>query len=423
MLRILIFSFFAAQLLAQQAQVTLSGTVTNSKTGEPVAHALVQVRRIGGQLANDPPVSHSAFTDAGGAFQIGELPPGQYSVNASKPGFMVQMTSGRPSFPTVNLTASTGNVLVTLAPLGVVTGKIVDQDGLPLIGVSVVALRAQTVDGFVQVHPDRTATTDDRGMFRLWNLSPAKYYVKASLAQTGDEAFAPVYFGGAHALDTATPVEIGQGGDAKTDLTVSVESAWKIHGFVRNFVPRRPFRFELLNGLDDVTTAHATVNTDTGRFEVSGVVRGSWVLRATQDSSSGEVPVNVAAADLDGVEISLTPPVDIPVAVRFTDAPAVTHPGDDDAETPGNCNVSLQSAGKLVDERAAAFKSARRTNTGMVISGVSPGQYALWFSVSEPGYVPSCQAHTIWQPIQWFASTPAHRRRPSRSSPLMAAAG
>ena len=60
------------------ATFTLSGSVTNSVTGESVGRALV---RINGS------VQRTAFTDGEGHFQVEGLPAGTFYVNVQKPGY------------------------------------------------------------------------------------------------------------------------------------------------------------------------------------------------------------------------------------------------------------------------------------------------------------------------------------------------
>src|SRR5947207_1867949 len=64
---------------AEHAQTySLSGTVTNAATGEPIRRALVHV---------NGPVQLAAFTGPDGRFQISGVPQGEAFVTAEKPGF------------------------------------------------------------------------------------------------------------------------------------------------------------------------------------------------------------------------------------------------------------------------------------------------------------------------------------------------
>jgi hypothetical protein len=405
--------FFAVCILAlpalaqQDNQLALGGTVANGKTGEPIRRAEVTVTRFALpqgearqgiatrlQMLN---VSGVAFTDSGGMFHISGLPAGQYTITARKPEFLYDAESRTGP---INLSTSIENVTVKLLPLGVITGKIVDQDGLPLRGVSIVILSAQIRDGLRQVRSDRTVTTDDRGIYRVWNLSRGKYYVKASglagatllyvgdsAPSGGDESLAPVYFGGSRTFDSAAPIEIGPGSEAHADFSLRAEPAFRIRGSVANLVSRRTVKFELLSGAEDISASRVTLNSDTGRFEVISVVAGSYVLRATQDDKSAEVAVTVGSSDLDGIALTLVPSVDIPYMTQFTNAARNTQRGpDSDVEERQFCNPVLHPVGRQAD-RPVAFGQPNDTGDRNSINGVMPGRYNI--SVQCFGAYPS----------------------------------
>ena len=208
-MRLLVFLIFALPAFCQdQKLVSLSGVVVNSATGEPVKRALVQIMRnqrvyVTTDHPLSPPVSRTAFTDASGLFRFDAVPEGDYTCIAQKPEFVPDAER------TAECKAPAQSLRLTLSPLGVITGRITDQDGLPLRAVNVYALSTHIEDGLRVTRTDRNVTTDDRGMYRLWNLAPGKYYIKASgFAATtatyiGDtspapngESFPTTYFGG-----------------------------------------------------------------------------------------------------------------------------------------------------------------------------------------------------------------------------------
>jgi len=375
---------------AQDGQLSLGGTVGNSKTGEPVRRAMVTLSRISGDVSSAlKPVVRTAFTDSGGSFRFTGLPTGEYSIVAEKPEFTADSAPGQPFLTPFDLSASTENVNLKLSPLGVITGAISDQDGLPLPYVSVMALSAQIQDGLRQVKSDRTVTTDDRGVYRFWNLTPGRYYVKAAglaggaseyvgdtLPLVGDENFASVYFGGAHTFDSAVPVVIEPGSEVRADFAVTVERAYRITGTAEGFVSRRAVRFELLNGADDVSATRVSINSDTGKFVAGPVVPGSYLLRATQDDSSAEVPLTVMSADLDGVAVTLAPPVEIPVVTQFTNAPDTADSGPM-RFAASLCNPILRRVGTPGVLRNPFPKRPAQPGGAVVIAGVSPGRYSV----------------------------------------------
>lgn len=364
-------------------QFSLGGTVTNAKTGEPVVRAMVQVFRAG-----SPSFIARTMTDAAGMFQLAGLLPGSYSISAQKPQFT--MANREVLRTPVQLTASVSDVKLSLAPLGVIAGRVVDQDGQPVWAASVALVTAPVEDGLRQKKIDRTVTTDERGMFRIWNLAPGRYYLKAagrsggSFSYSGDttpqffgdQGFEPVYYMGGPTLDSAMPLEIQPGTEVQADLKVKIVQAHAIRGSLGNFVPRRAVHFELLTRGESQPASPVSVNAETGRFELQGVTPGSYVLHATQDNCSGDVAVSMEASDLAGVALVLNPAVDLKIVTRVTnplppDAPENHAFG---ARFQGaSCTVLLRATDGLAEERPIGARAL--PNGQGAISGVIPGHY------------------------------------------------
>src|SRR5262245_24225583 len=66
-------------------------------------------------------------------------------------------------------------------PSGVITGRVVDDEGRPMRGVQVQALVLGYQNGRPRMQPrGNTANTNDRGEFRLFRLEPGNYFVAIS---------------------------------------------------------------------------------------------------------------------------------------------------------------------------------------------------------------------------------------------------
>jgi len=358
----------AASPAQQDGQLSFGGTVTNSSTGEPIERALVEIVRYPprqpgapGRAATPPtPFVARTFTDASGGFRFTELAAGNYSVSAQKPQYSPDEES---PVNTVALTASTLGVKLKLSPLAAITGKVLDQDGQPVWAASVVASSTTIVDGLRQTVNGRTVSTDERGIFRLWSLQPGRYFLKAAgrsgssysyVGDTtpqffGDQGFAPAYYGGGGTLDTAAPLELRPGSETHADLTVQTEPAYAIRGALANYVPHRTVRFELLTAGESRPAGQVSINSNTGRFEIQGVIRGEYVLHASQDATSADIALNVAGADVGGVALTLLPGVDLKVLTLMANSDA------DADETPEGkvfagrfrgalCTLNLRSA-------------------------------------------------------------------------------
>jgi hypothetical protein len=173
---------------------------------------------------------------------------------------------------------------------------------------------------------------------------------------------------------------------------VKFEAAFRVTGTITNYVTRRPVAFQLRTGRDDVSTVRASVNTESGRFQLGlPIVPGAYVLRATQDQTVAEMPFVVRGGDLSNVALTLSPLLDVPVVSRFTGMP----PGGDDVTTgqrgrfaPPGCFASLQPVGVLVQAESAATMaaSAIKSRGESVVRGLAPGSYRV--TATCPGGYP-----------------------------------
>ena len=416
MLRLAILCLLPSIVTAQEASLTLAGSVVDAQTGEPLPRALVVIQ---GFLFSEPTpigarpksINRSALTDASGAFRFAALPEARYVVRVQKPGF----TAGVPTVSRQNvieLKSSREGVRLSLSALGVITGNVIDENGEAMRGVSIEVLSSRVENGLRQTRRERTVTTDDRGAYRISDLAPGKYYLKATSQGGGSllfaaenagrldigDSFAPVYSGGGQTMDSAMPAEIGAATRASVDFHLKLEPAFQIRGTLRNFTPRETVTYALVIAGERVPAAPDLFNASTGAFEFKDVVSGSYVLRAFQGDKSGEVAIHVAGADAAGAVLQLYPPVDIPVTVRFTNSAApmpqrgLAGAGDDDSgdrfASADSCSLFLspeQSNGAVIPSRGVIFL---RDN---VLHEVPSGKWRVSISCPD-GYVRSAVA-------------------------------
>ena len=198
----LILSF---SLLAQQTgDYSISGAVLNAQTGEPVKYALVTLMSfpvfdpsVSAEHAKpQPPLQKITQAGSAGEFQFNGLAKAHYTVTAQKPGFNVGFSPEDLKSRQIDLRASASGVELKLSPLGVIEGKVLDQNDEPMRGVNILALQVQVNDGLRDTNAPRSVATDDRGLYRLWNLPPGQYYIKAAGKSGGTYR----YGGGWHTL-------------------------------------------------------------------------------------------------------------------------------------------------------------------------------------------------------------------------------
>ncbi len=157
----------------------ISGSVLLGGSGGAVRRARVNL--TGAELRG----SRSAITDDQGQFSFDALPAGRFTMTVSKPGF-VNMTYGakRPGRPGTPIQLAEGQrlekVVITMPRGGVITGVVVDEHGEPSPGTTVRALRYQIQTGEKTLQQAGQDQTDDRGVYRIFQLQPGDYMVSAT---------------------------------------------------------------------------------------------------------------------------------------------------------------------------------------------------------------------------------------------------
>ena len=162
---------------------SISGRVMTADTGRPVKRA--RVTASGGGRGG-----RTATTDDQGRYQIAELAAGNYSISASKNGFVDAIYGQRrPQQPGTPVTLADAQAVATidlrLTRGGVITGRVLDEDGESLSRALVTVQRYQYVRGERQLTSAGGDQTDDRGQYRVFALPPGDYYVSATASGLG----------------------------------------------------------------------------------------------------------------------------------------------------------------------------------------------------------------------------------------------
>lgn len=157
---------------------TIAGTAVNAVTGQPQPGAHLVLRELAGNR-----VTHETESDSAGRWSFSNIVPGHYRLRALAEGFLnaeYSNTTSDSGHGVVLLIRGqdVSNVLIRLSPLSVVTGRIVDEQGNPLPGLDVQAIRIGT-GGEENSRPTANAVTNDLGEYRLYGLTSGTYYVSA----------------------------------------------------------------------------------------------------------------------------------------------------------------------------------------------------------------------------------------------------
>jgi Carboxypeptidase regulatory-like domain len=173
----------------QRPNVTGAGAVTGVvKLGDaPAAGITLALLPEGiGRMARQPEIANQAVTDEKGEYRFTNVAAGRFRVAPLAEAFVV--TSGAATrgamggvVVTVNEGQTVSNIDFTLARGGVITGRVTDSDGRPVIAERI---NLTIVDANGQPRPFNGGNrfgyeTDDRGVYRVYGLPAGSYLVSA----------------------------------------------------------------------------------------------------------------------------------------------------------------------------------------------------------------------------------------------------
>ena len=164
---------------------SISGRVTIKE--KPAAGVVVLMRKSDMVMPFEP--YQRATTDQDGAYRITNVAPGNYEVSTAAPAFVMADTKEtRGKTVLVGEDENVESINFALVRGGVITGRITDAEGRPVIQHQVAIYRAEAFDQQTQprpAFPTNTVPTDDRGIYRVYGLSPGRYKVAAGKAEDG----------------------------------------------------------------------------------------------------------------------------------------------------------------------------------------------------------------------------------------------
>jgi hypothetical protein len=309
---------------------SISGRVI-AETGRPVRRAQVRVTapELGGR-------GRTASTDAGGRYRIADLPAGRYTISVTSGGHLPteygQRRFGESGTPlAVGEGEAHAKIDFTLRRAATITGRVVDESGLPLAGAVLYAMQPRFVQGRRQMIPLAGGTgiqTDDTGQYRLHGVPPGVFYVLATSAEVwaDDEdpdvifGFSPTYYPGTPVVADAQPITVGVGQEvASIEFSLVPARSATLSGTALGSdgapmpgasVTLSPHARGPFTGSID-TTASTRVNAD-GSWKLDRILPGEYLLRLTGPGRQGRsdgaaIPVTVSGDNLDGLLLAADP--------------------------------------------------------------------------------------------------------------------
>jgi hypothetical protein len=308
----------------------ITGTlVTDDASARPIRRATINL--YGGDLFR----GRMTVTDDAGRFRMANLPAANYSVSATKPGFVTTYHGGKrpgrgPGVPVALAEGQQVTVAMKMMRGAVVTGTITDATGRPAQQSQVQALQYQTIGGERVLRPAYGfsflgSATDDRGVYRLFGLPPGEYLIAATVRSTTGElratsaaeiawarslaqpatgatvggvapgpaaparsqavGYAPVYFPGTVDPASATTITLAAGEERTgVDITLQMVPTARIEGTVVDPEGRTAASAQVTvlpkSIVGDVFLTMPRATTSGGRFVVAGISPGTYAVTA-----------------------------------------------------------------------------------------------------------------------------------------------
>jgi 5-hydroxyisourate hydrolase-like protein (transthyretin family) len=308
---------------------SLSGTVLDSVTGEPLNKVALRLEPIGREAT-----AATTISDAKGHFALVDLDSGAYRLRGTRGGYLEMVYGARRpgnggTIVRLDAGQTPSDLNFKLTPAGAIAGTIRDSDGEPIEDAGVYLGRiVYSNRGRPRLERTRSAYSDDRGEYRFHGLPPGKYYISVAAnqsrwalgevdrsASTGPtEASVTTFYPGAPDSSTAFPVEVSAGARvAGIDVTLLRRRVVCVSGRVA--MPSRAGRLVIeLEGANAAMgnySASTSAKNTAGDFQFCRVPSGSYVLSAYSESLSARVPVNVGPGDVNDIRLTLSPGAEI----------------------------------------------------------------------------------------------------------------
>ena len=377
-------SYLGASSKAADNTLSVTGTVANSLTGEPVRGAVVSIvtGQINGQIAGqiNGPTGSSTVSDNSGHFQFDGLAEGRAFISAIKPGFGNQFR-GQPERTSVQITRNAAPVLLKMDPAGVIFGRLTGSEEQPLEGFFLHVISKQRVGGKQQwvAFPSQT-TTDDNGNFRIAGLPADTYYLQVAqnqqttLSRRGvpnprEQSYAEVFYPGVADFDSATPIELTGGREVEANFSIAAEPLYEVSGIVStpdNLNSPVEFSRKAGHGYDFTQNSmlqdgRFQIKLPAGPFSVTGSAANGIQLTASGVVVSSDNPsLNIALSLASGIRVELQ---------------TESGSGRNTSEQPGSIGMNLQLVQAAGPPEAAVYWWAPGQSDGF--QGVAPGVYTV----------------------------------------------
>lgn len=332
---ILIASATALPAQTPDAKAKPTGSISGRVTiGDKPAPGII----VTASNQNSSSPAGQATSDAEGNYRINGLAAGQMNVSPIAPLYTLSSNSMYGQGRVINLSSNeiAEGVDFKLTRGGVITGRITDADGRPVVEERITLMAVEENGAPARGNYSRAGNfmmyqTDDRGVYRIFGLAPGRYKVSvgdemgrgAGLRASG--YFQRTFYPDATDVARASIVEVSSGGEAK-DIDIKVgrrSQTYAVSGRVVDADTNKPvpgiqFTFGMIQqnqGQSYVagSSGPGTPTNSQGEFRSEGLTPGRYVFMLNSPGFnplalgpkfySDPVPFEVLDGDVTNLEI------------------------------------------------------------------------------------------------------------------------
>jgi hypothetical protein len=306
----------------------IRGRITSLDTGKPLRRAQVHLTD-----EMSPLTPRTASTSNDGRYEFRDIPPGRYTLRVQRSGYLAlnygQRRPGEQARPLEIAEKEVADkVDFALPRMSVINGRVLDDLGEPIAGVTVWALQPRYIQGRRQlVATGANARTDITGRYRLLSLPPGDYAVMGTTRETWPHdsdpkqvfGYAPTYFPGTSMAAQAQRVKLGVAQEASgIDFSLVAGRTSNVRGNATS-ASGLPLGGETVTMMHEIGgptmwmgSAVAVASTKVagdGSWTLSNIPPGEYRLsiraaaRGNDPAQEGQVTINVAGVDVEGLSL------------------------------------------------------------------------------------------------------------------------
>lgn len=263
---------------------------------------------------------YRATTDNEGNYRITNIPAGNYYVVPLAPAFVSEKDQSKQLI-VVGAGETVRDVDFTLVRGGVITGKITDSEGQPLIDEYVTVAPVDSSFPEHQVYPFNNTQTDDRGVYRAFGLRAGKYKVSvgrsaSGLPDGGGQTYRQTFYPSVTESDKATVIEVSEGSETE-DVDIALTrpfTTYTVSGRVIDSETGAPVTtfslgIQQSDGNGSTSTSSGERFNKDGQFKLEGVRPGKYTVFIVPPFGSewgaDGLTFEVVDKDLSGLEMKM----------------------------------------------------------------------------------------------------------------------